>query len=157
MKKRVWLTMLTAIMLILSSIPAVQAVILPPYGEGQIGLQAVILCENLTLRQAPGADAGIISQLHNGDYIIVTEQSDGWAKVCTSDSEDAVAGWVKSDYLAIDPAWYRADEATPVYAWNDTAALKVGLLDKGTTLPVLKDDGEWIVVGLRGASGWIRK
>ena len=64
---------------------------------------------------------------------------------------------MKSDYLAIDPAWYRTDKATPVYAWNDTAAPKVGLLDKDTVLPILKDDGGWIVVGLRGASGWIQK
>ena len=66
-------------------------------------------------------------------------------------------GWVKTDYIVIDPAWYRADSATPVYAWNDTSALKVGLLDSGTILPVLKEEGEWIVVGLRGASGWIHK
>ena len=64
---------------------------------------------------------------------------------------------MKADYLAIDPAWFKADSATPVYAWNDTSALKVGLLDKDTVLPILKDDGGWIVVGLRGASGWIQK
>ena len=46
---------------------------------------------------------------------------------------------------------------TPVYAWNDTAALKVGLLDPGTTLPILKDTGDWLIVSLRGATGWIRK
>ena len=44
-----------------------------------------------------------------------------------------------------------------MYAWNDTAALKVALLDKDTTLPILKDCGDWLVVSLRGASGWIHK
>ena len=158
MKKHIWLTVLALVMMIvLGSVITAQAEIIPPYGEGQIGLSAVVLCENLTLRQAPGADAGILDTLHNGARIIVSEQKDGWAHIFTSDSEDSEEGWVKTDYLVIDPAWFRADSATPVYAWNDTSALKVGLLDKDTVLPVLKDDGEWIVVGLRGASGWIHK
>jgi hypothetical protein len=36
-------------------------------------------------------------------------------------------------------------------------APKVGLLDADTTLPILKDEGEWLIVGLRGATGWIKK
>ena len=36
-------------------------------------------------------------------------------------------------------------------------APKVALLDKDTLLPILKDDGEWLVVSLRGATGWIHK
>ena len=158
MKKHIRLTILVLLAVILGSAAAVQAEILPPRGEGQIGLQAVVLCESLTLREAPRADAGILGSLENGRSIIVSKQTDGWAECFVSDAEDAgPAGWVKSDYLAIDPAWYRADAATPIYAWNDTSAPKVALLDKDTTLPVLKDDGEWLVVGLRGATGWIRK
>lgn len=157
MKKHVWLMILTVMIMIIGSMMTVQAEIIPPYGEGQIGLSAVVLCENLTLRQAPGANAGVLDTLHDGARIIVSEQKDGWAHIFTGDSEDSAEGWVKAEYLAIDPAWYRADSATPVYAWDDTSALKVGLLDKDTVLPILKDDGEWIVVGLRGASGWIHK
>ncbi len=154
MKRNFILFVLALALLVVSSC---QAEILPPRGEGQIGLQAAILCENLTVRQAPGADAGIIDQLHYGDFIIVTTQSDGWAEICTSDSEDAMTGWVNADYLAIDPAWYRTDAATPVYAWNDTSAPKVGLLDQGNTLPILKEEGDWLIVSLRGATGWIGK
>ena len=158
MKKHIRLTILVLLTVVFGSIAAVRAEILPPRGEGQIGLQAVVLCESLTLREAPRDDAGILGSLDNGSCIIVSKQADGWAECFVSDAGDAgPAGWVKSDYLAIDPAWYRADAATPVYAWNDTSAPKVGLLDKDTTLPVLKDDGEWLVVGLRGATGWIRK
>ena len=51
MKKFVWLMILTALILISGNIAAVQAEILPPHGEGQIGLQAVVLCESLTVRQ----------------------------------------------------------------------------------------------------------
>lgn len=31
------------------------------------------------------------------------------------------------------------------------------LLDPGTKLPILKEEGKWGVVSLRGAAGWIRK
>ena len=158
MKKHIWLTILTLLTIVLGSVVTVQAEILPPHGEGQIGRQAVILCENLTLRQAPGADAGILDSLHYGDFIIVSRQQDGYAECFTSDAEDAgPAGWVNADYLAIDPAWYQADTSTPVYAWTDTSAPKVALLDKGTTLPILKEDGDWLIVSLSGATGWILK
>ena len=84
-------------------------------------------------------------------------KSNGWAYCVLGDSEDAPAGWVNPDYIIVDPAWYRADKQTPVYAWNDTAASKVALLDAGTTLPILKEEGNWLIVSLRGAVGWIRK
>jgi hypothetical protein len=53
--------------------------------------------------------------------------------------------------------WYVTEKETAVYAWNDTAALKVALLDKDTRLPVLKEEGDWYIVSLRGAVGWIHK
>ena len=44
------------------------------------------------------------------------------------------------------------------------AGLPVALLDANTEyldpetfLPILKDEGEWIIVSLRGATGWIHK
>ena len=55
MKKHIRLAVLAILILIHGNPGPVQAEILPPHGEGQIGLQAVILCENLTLRQAPGS------------------------------------------------------------------------------------------------------
>lgn len=44
-----------------------------------------------------------------------------------------------------------------VYAWNDTAAPKVALLDKNTRLPILKEEGGWYLVSLRSAVGWIQR
>ena len=157
MKKRL-ITILTLMMIAVLGIATVHAEIIPPYGEGQIGLSAVVLCESLTVREAPRTNAGILEALEFGRRIIVMKQENGWAYICTSDDVDASpAGYVRTDYIVIDPAWYKADAETPVYAWNDTAALKVALLDKDTTLPILKDCGDWLVVSLRGASGWIHK
>ncbi len=164
MKKYAWLTIVTALILMLGSVMPVQAEIIPPHGEGQIGLQAVVLCEELTLREKPSFSSKAVQTLQYRDLIIVTEEADGWARCVLGDSEDAPCGWVNSDYIVIDPAWYRTEKKTPVYAWNDTSAPKVALLDKNTALfdpdtylPVLKDEGEWLVVSLRGASGWIHK
>ena len=157
MKKHGWLLILTVLALVSGCFGTVQAEILPPHGEGQIGLQAVVLCESLTMRQEPRTDSKAVETLQYGDWPIVIKQSDGWAYCADGDSEDSNTGWINTDYIIIDPAWYRTDEATPVFAWNDTSAPKVALLDKGVTLPILKDEGYWLVVSLRGASGWICK
>ena len=157
MKKNTWLTLLTALILTLGALATAHAEILPAYGEGQIGLQAVVLCESLTVRCGPNTSSTAVRTLAYGAQIIVSRQENGWAECFLSDSVDAgPAGWVSTEYLAIDPAWYRTEAATPVYAWDDTAAPKVALLDRDTTLPILRNDGEWIIVSLRGATGWIR-
>ena len=157
MKKHVWLAIAIALILTMGSIATVQAAVLPPHGEGQIGLQAVVLCEELTLREKPSASSRAVEKLQYGDWPIVIEQKDGWAYCVLGDSEESPSGWVSADYIVVDPAWYRTDKKTPVYAWNDTASPKVALLDKDTTLPILKEDGDWLIVSLRGAVGWIHK
>ena len=135
-----------------------QAQIIPPTGEGQIGLEAVVLCEKLTIRQEPRANSKAVKTLPYGFIFSVQKQENGWADCFPSDALDSGrAGWVNADYIIIDPAWYRTDESTPVYAWDDTKAPKVALLSKDTTLPILKDTGDWLIVSLRGATGWIHK
>ena len=146
-----------ALIFLLSGVAA-RAEILPARGEGQIGLEAVVLCESLTVRKEPGASSGAVQTLTYGTRIIVQPETGGWARCFLSDGVDAgPAGWVNEDYLAIDPAWYRTEAATPVYAWNETTAPRVALLDKNVTLPILKDEGAWLIVSLRGAAGWIQK
>ena len=114
MKKHVWLTILT-LMVILTAAVAVHAEIIPPYGEGQIGLSAVVLCESLTVRKDPKADSPAVGTLENGRRFIVMKQENGWAECCVSDDVDAgPIGWVRSDYIVVDPAWYRTTASTPV-------------------------------------------
>ena len=157
MKKRIWLSVMLAFMMVLGSVGLARAEILPPRGEGQIGLDAVVLCEKLTVRKEPSASSKAVDSLEYGRTVAVYEQSNGWAKIFVSDDVDAEpAGWVNAEYLAIDPAWYRTDGKTAVYAWNSTSAPKVALLDDDTVLPVLRQEGDWIIVSLRGAVGFIR-
>ena len=166
MKKYGWLTILAALILALGCIGVVHAEIIPPEGPGQqIGYQAVVLCEKLTLREEPSSSSKAVQTLNYGDLpIVVGADAPTGAKVengfvyCTlGDSEDSPCGWINADYIAINPAWYVTEKKTAVYAWNDTAAPKVALLDKGTRLPILKEVGDWYVISLRGAAGWIRK
>ena len=157
MKKFMRVLLLAALVLAFAGLAVCQAEILFPYGEGQIGYQAVVLCESLTVRQSRSASAKVVTTVPYGSMIIVTEEKDNWAKCVLSDSEDALSGWVNSEFIAIDPAWYRTDAKTTVYAWNDLTAPKVALLEKDITLAILRIDEEWIVVSLRGASGWIHR
>lgn len=157
MKKFMRVLLLAALVLAFAGLSVCQAEILFPYGEGQIGYMAVVLCESLTVRQSRSASAKVVTTVPYGSMIIVTEEKDNWAKCVLSDSEDALSGWVNSEFIAIDPAWYRTDAKTTVYAWNDLTAPKVALLEKDVTLAILRIDEEWIVVSLRGASGWIHR
>ena len=133
-----------------------KAEILPPQGQGQNGWQAVVLCESLTLRKDGSASSEAIQALPYGSLIAVHNVEEGWAYCAASEGVGPV-GWVKYDYLAIDPAWYVCDETIPVFAYGDTMAPKVALLSRGDKLPILKDEGDWLVVSLRGAAGWICK
>ena len=158
MRKRICLAVLLSVILPCAGIARIRAEILPAQGEGQIGYQAVVLCESLTVRQERSASSKAVETLHYGDTFAVQDNWDGWASCFTSDDVDAgQTGWVNSDYIIVNPTWYRTDDTTPVYAWNDTMAPKVALLSKGTMLPILKDEGEWLIVSLRGATGWIYK
>jgi uncharacterized protein YgiM (DUF1202 family) len=154
MKKKLPVILIMSATMILGG-AVCHASILPAQGPGQIGLSSVVLCDSLSLHTDPGFDSSAIQTLHYGDRIIVMDTKDGWAHVALGDAEDSGTGWVKEDFIVIDPAWYRTEGDTVVYAWNDTGAQKVALLDAGTSLPILRDDGDWIIVSLRGATGWI--
>ena len=166
MKKYAWLAILTALILTLGCIGVAHAEIIPPYGPGQqIGYPAVVLCEKLTLREGPSAFSKAVQTLNYGDRPIVVgadlpagaKEENGFVYCTLGDSEDSPCGWINSDYIVINPAWYVAEKETAVYAWNDTVAPKVALLDKDTRLPILKEEDDWYVISLRGAAGWIHK
>ena len=166
MKKMGWLTILTAGMLALGCLGTVYAEIIPPYEPGQqIGYPAVVLCEKLTLREKPSASSKAVRTLNYGDEPIVVgadlpsgaKEENGFVYCTLGDAEDSPCGWINLDYLFVNPAWYVTEKNTAVYAWNDTAAPKVALLDKGAQLPILKEEGDWYLVSLRGAVGWIHQ
>ena len=146
MKKHAWLAILTALVLLIGSTATVYAEKLPPFGFGQIGLTTVALYDGLPVHKEPDASSEVVTTLQFRDLIIVTEQSDGWARCVLGDSEDSLSGWVETEYIIVDPAWYRTDTATPVYAWNDTAAPRIAILDANT---VIMDPDTFLELPLR--------
>ena len=165
MNKRVRLTALTVLILALGCVGIAHAEIIPPCGPGQqIGYPAVVLCEKLTLREKPSSSSKALQTLNYGFQPIVVgadlpagaEEENGFVYCTLDDSEDSPCGWINADYIVINPAWYVTEKKTTVYAWNDTAAPNVALLDKNSRLPILKEEGGWYLVSLRGAVGWIK-
>ncbi len=166
MKKDRWLVILTMLILISGCMGIVHAEIIPPYEPGQqIGYPAVVLCEELTLREKPGSSSKALQTLNYGDQPIVVgadlpkgpKIENGFIYCTLGDSLDSLCGWVNADYIFINPAWYVTEKKTSVYAWNDTTAPKVALLDEDIELPILKEEADWYLVSLRGAVGWIKK
>ena len=166
MKKYAWMTILTALILSLACLGSVLAEIIPPCEPGQqIGYPAVVLCETLTLRESSSSSSKALATLNYGDRPIVVgadlpagaKEENGFIYCVLGDSEDSPAGWLNADYIIINPAWYVTEKATAVYAWNDSTAPKVALLDNGTRLPILREEGNWYIVSLRGAVGFVHK
>lgn len=166
MKKFGWLTVLTAMILVSGCIGVACAEIIPPSEPGQqIGYQAVVLCEKLTLREKPSSSSKAVQSLDYGDLPIVIgadlpagpKKENGFVYCALDDSIDSPCGWLNADYIFINPAWYVTEKQTAVYAWNGSDAPRVALLDRGTRLPILKEEGNGYLVSLRGAAGWIRK
>ena len=163
--------LLLAMLLMALCTSAASATILPATGvdEGYkawTGIEAtpaVVLCESLTVYDRRGDQGGkkVSTIFYTGTDRAVLESWDGWAKIQYSDGADP--GWVRNEYLLMDPAWYRCDGTTAVYAYPDAMSPRVALLDAGTELPIITeyDDGKsvngWVCVSLRGAAGWICK
>lgn len=165
--KKMLLTMLA----LLLCVSTASATILPATGVDEdfkawTGIEctpAVILCQTISVYDERGDQGGkkVDTLRYNGESTIpVIESWDGWAKIYYSDGNKT--GWVHNEYLLFDPAWYVCDESMAVYAYPDTMAPRVALLDKGTKLPIITEYDDdtingWVCVSLRGASGWIRK
>ncbi len=160
------LTLLIAFAMLLTT---ASATILPPNGvdvsfRDFTGIEctpAVVLCESLSILDARGDQGGkkVDALLYSGTDLPVIQSWDGYAEIYYADGTKT--GWVRNEYLLMDPAWYLCDEDTKVYAYPDFLSPRVALLDAGTKLPIIteteNETASWVCVSLRGAAGWIRK
>ena len=74
MKKQKTFAMLFLALLVLWNV--CQALIIPPTGDGQIGLEAVVLCEKLTIRQEPRSNSKAVQTLPYG-YVYKSRKTGG--------------------------------------------------------------------------------
>ena len=156
MKKKLCLAVLMALVLVIGSVACAQPKIIPPFGEGQIGIGAVVLQEEHPVYKEASEASQVAQTLKYGQWITLMDPSEGWAKCVLSDDVDASpAGWIRMEGLLIDPAVCFGDEDTPVYASNDAASAVIRTLGEYTIVPVLKNESEWVLVNVAGTDGWI--
>lgn len=125
-----------------------------PLFEAWTGIEAVravVLCQSLTGRDRPNGEA--VHTFLNGDTFLTWETDGEWINAYYSDGADPC--WVRGAYTALDPAWYVAGKTTPAYAFPG-GETRVALLDAGEKLPILREEGGYFLVGLRGAAAWIK-
>ena len=157
---------LTALLAALLLPTMAQAAVIPPEGvdadfEAFSGIEArkaVILCEELTVRAAPSASSEVLTTLRGDSekrYFLTWEQQGNWINAYYSDG--AAAGWVRAEYVIIDPPYFETEQETPVLAYGEADAPRVALLPTGERLPVLLETEGYYVVALHGGAGWIAK
>jgi hypothetical protein len=133
---------------------AASAEVARPLGPGQLGFDAVVISKNVSVRPTQNANAKAVRKLNYGDHLAVMSLGNGWCECYLSETE-GLSGYVLEDYILIDPAYITTEESTPVYAWQAQNAKRVGLLGRGETYPIIRMEGDWLLISLRGAAGWI--
>ena len=126
--------------------------------EANYGRTAKVLCESLTLRLSPSFSAKAVTTLGwNTTLLPEGDPVDGWQQVTVvaQDGSLGYTGYVRSEYLLYDCRWYTASSSTPVYAYPSPDAPRVGLLDKNSAYPIIAEYNGYIVISLRGASGFV--
>ena len=128
--------------------------------EPNYGPSAQVLCESLSLRQTPSFSGKAITTLGwNTTLLPKGEAEGGWQKVTVvaQDGSLGYTGYVRSEYLIYDCRWYTAPTATPVYAYPSPESPRVGLLDRNSAYPIIAEYDGYLVISLRGASGFLQQ
>ena len=113
---------------------------------------ALVLCESLTLRDAPQTSANALASLPYGTEITCTSSwHPGWLEATVNGQ----TGWVRREFVLLDPQYVTFNAETPVLAWPSPDAPWIGLLDAGTKAAVMGEYGGYTVISLRGASGFV--
>lgn len=119
--------------------------------------EGFVLCATLTLRESASASARAVRTLEYGATVRILDRDGDWMRVSAQEGGDAQTGWVRADYVLVDPAMYTSAGETAVYAYPGEDAPRVALLDGGETHPVIARLDGYTVISLRGASGFIRE
>ncbi len=121
---------------------------------GIFAYDAYVLCDSLTLRKEPDINSRSLRQLSYGQKLLVSMREGEWYHVYVSEH---VEGWVKAEYVLVNPELYVTETETPAYAFGSRYAPRVALISAGETLPIIYSTVAYYVVSLRGASAWIER
>lgn len=117
-----------------------------------------ILCESLSLREKPDATSNLIHTMTYGTYCTILEESDSWYNITYRNEEQLrYSGWVRKEYVLVNPDYFVPDGETPVYAMPSDRSQRVALIDSGTSYPIIGEMNGFLAISLRGASGFVVK
>lgn len=133
--------------------------------------EVIINEDNLNLRSGPGTNYDVLGQLHTDErYSIVQRQGD-WIEIQIDD----YTGWVSVDYITVlgDTQGSQADDeveegsnTTTITIPFDNTQIRKGpsteydiiyFADKGLTLNVTGESGEWLHVKSKDVEGYVFK
>ena len=117
-----------------------------------------VLCEFLSLRENPDVTSKLIHTMTYGTYCTVKEESGSWYNVTYRNEEHMrYSGWVRKEYILVNPDYFVPDGETPVYAMPSGSSKRVGLISGETRYPIIGEINGFLVISLRGASGFVVK
>lgn len=122
-----------------------------------------VLCASLTVRESASAAARAVCTLEYGSTVRITARDSDWMRVsvqtgvAASGDVQTQTGWVRADYVLVDPTMYTSAGETAVYAYPGEDSPRVALLGSGETHPIIARLEGYTVISLRGASGFIRE
>jgi uncharacterized protein YgiM (DUF1202 family) len=112
------------------------------------------------LRDCPGYDCGIVSEVYSGDRVVVLDRNDfGWVRV-QLDRTGGI-GWISGDLLSYSPvpaSFYVSLQTVYLRNCADYNCTALELLHRGDRVDKLDQDsrGWWRVRSFRtGTTGWI--
>ena len=117
-----------------------------------------VLCESLTVREQPDTAAQAVTTLPYAATFEIRGGVDPWYWM-TYNAPDGgrYEGYVRSEYVLVDPQAYRPTAETAVYAMPSTDSKRVALIDAGTSCPIIGEMDGFYAISLRGASGFVAK
>lgn len=121
---------------------------------GLYAYDGYVLCDSLTLRSKPDINSKSLRSLSHGQKLLISMREGEWYHVYVSEH---VEGWVKSEYVLVNPPLYVTEAETPAYAYGSRYAPRVALLSKNETLPIIHTTEDYYIISLRGASAWVEK
>lgn len=117
-----------------------------------------VLCESLSLRENPDAASNVLLTLTYGAYCTLIEESGSWYNVVYRNEQgQRYSGWVRKEYVLINPDYFTPNGETPVYAMPSSTSKRVGLISSGTTYPIIGEFNGFLAISLRGGSGFVAK
>lgn len=131
----------------------------PAQGEWQGYDTGAVLCQTLSFREMPDSASARLDVLEAGERFVILAEKEGFYLACRRDEsgEKYETGWVNADYVAKNMGTLMTRAMVHARAYGDESAPLVGEIERGTRLNLIARVGEYYVVSLRGASGFIHE